>query len=729
MANIKSINGNPIVLDDSGLEEGSVKTSKIENLAVIGDKINNLAVRREKIADGAVNTDKLSNGAVTREKLGVGAVTYREISTSGTDRIHQDNINDNAVNTRVIADGAVTDEKLSSNGVKASKVPWPTTDKLGRTGQVLSTLADGSTKWVDQQLPSEELMRSAVVGWLDEHPEATTTVQDASITPSKFSDEVPIPNGIIESIVNDEEPLLEYGTFLDQSGLAQIWSAAEEKIGAMTNRSYVGRYGAVEGDDPTGENDWSAIFAEIAAVSDTIYLGSGKWDMRNGVTIPAGIKKVFGNGATVYTSYGTSANKVDHLIDVSGAVMFSGIDFVGSGKVSKLLTSSAENAGNRLQVTNCNFRDVGRGNYGIYNAWIGLLCTGCYFYSSSNAYSGGTAIRTHTDNQIVGCKFFKFDNSIAAQGVNCGNCYFWGNTACNGYVFVPETFPDYTIADDVPFTYDVIATNCEFDCIRKLVINPNNVVIKACQFYWNPRDINEDCHLFYVSGTRSESGAVRTIKAVTFSDNVIKFQQLDSSKLNPPITDPTYAYEVYSFGCYKESSGVSNNFTVMDYVSENNVCHNKVYGAGFAEDALKRYHLVCGWVYNDMHASGSYPYAFRLRGLDNNTVGASNIGFFAESNEGFWEFAALNGAYHTLIKNITGRTGTRVYLGAKYLTDGSRFDIWLPCTPFAINSIHIRNVPLPTCDMCLEPPAETPDYSNYTTAKILLLSTTEVTPS
>lgn len=106
MANrIKSINGNPIVVDSSGLESNAVTTAKIADNAVIGDKINDLAVR----------TEKLANNAVTSEKIAPYTITYADISVTGTDRIHQDNLNDDSVGTRVIANRAVTPEKLSDS--------------------------------------------------------------------------------------------------------------------------------------------------------------------------------------------------------------------------------------------------------------------------------------------------------------------------------------------------------------------------------------------------------------------------------------------------------------------------------------------------------------------------------------------------------------------------------------------------------------------------------------
>ena len=58
----------------------------------------------------------------------------------------------------------------------------------GTAGQLLRTKGDGSTEWVDEGLPTDEQTATAVSAWLDEHPEATTTVQDGSLTEVKLTD-------------------------------------------------------------------------------------------------------------------------------------------------------------------------------------------------------------------------------------------------------------------------------------------------------------------------------------------------------------------------------------------------------------------------------------------------------------------------------------------------------------------------------------------------------------
>ena len=58
-------------------------------------------------------------------------------------------------------------------------------DLTGANGQIL-TYQDGSTQWSDVGTPTDAQVDSAVSDWLDDHPEATTTVQDGSITNAKL---------------------------------------------------------------------------------------------------------------------------------------------------------------------------------------------------------------------------------------------------------------------------------------------------------------------------------------------------------------------------------------------------------------------------------------------------------------------------------------------------------------------------------------------------------------
>lgn len=70
--------------------------------------------------------------------------------------------------------------------VGVEKVNKPTSSPNGVEGQILRTNGDGSTLWIDPPDIFDEEIDTAIQTWLDEHPEATTTVQDESLTWNKL---------------------------------------------------------------------------------------------------------------------------------------------------------------------------------------------------------------------------------------------------------------------------------------------------------------------------------------------------------------------------------------------------------------------------------------------------------------------------------------------------------------------------------------------------------------
>ena len=72
----------------------------------------------------------------------------------------------------------------------ADKVEKPRGEGHGASGQLLSTNGDGTTQWVDPVAVSDDQVGEAVSDWLNDHPEATTTVADGSITEEKLSPEL-----------------------------------------------------------------------------------------------------------------------------------------------------------------------------------------------------------------------------------------------------------------------------------------------------------------------------------------------------------------------------------------------------------------------------------------------------------------------------------------------------------------------------------------------------------
>lgn len=74
--------------------------------------------------------------------------------------------------------------KISATQLLSGKLNKPSDN--GAAGQILRSKGDGSTEWSDVGLPTDEQTAQAVSDWLDAHPEATTTVQDHSLTYEKL---------------------------------------------------------------------------------------------------------------------------------------------------------------------------------------------------------------------------------------------------------------------------------------------------------------------------------------------------------------------------------------------------------------------------------------------------------------------------------------------------------------------------------------------------------------
>ena len=78
--------------------------------------------------------------------------------------------------------------RLADIEIENSKLPYPTepVSKYGEEGQILASKGDGHTEWVDVGRPTDEQTATAVSAWLNAHPEATTTVEDRSLTNKKL---------------------------------------------------------------------------------------------------------------------------------------------------------------------------------------------------------------------------------------------------------------------------------------------------------------------------------------------------------------------------------------------------------------------------------------------------------------------------------------------------------------------------------------------------------------
>lgn len=74
--------------------------------------------------------------------------------------------------------------KISADKLLAETMNKP--ENEGEPGQLLRNKGNGQTEWSDIGLPTDDQTAEAISKWLQDHPEATTTVQDGSLTLPKF---------------------------------------------------------------------------------------------------------------------------------------------------------------------------------------------------------------------------------------------------------------------------------------------------------------------------------------------------------------------------------------------------------------------------------------------------------------------------------------------------------------------------------------------------------------
>lgn len=109
----------------------------------------------------------------------------------------------NVEKSEFVADGSSTvvtpslyDQMVAS---LIKKVNLPESEPNGTSGQVLRTKGNGKTEWVTVGAPTDQQASSAIAAWLTEHPEATTTVADGSISMRKLTSEL---QEYLEGLIN-----------------------------------------------------------------------------------------------------------------------------------------------------------------------------------------------------------------------------------------------------------------------------------------------------------------------------------------------------------------------------------------------------------------------------------------------------------------------------------------------------------------------------------------------
>lgn len=96
-------------------------------------------------------------------------------------------------------------EHVPSISMVSKKINWPIDSSnlisYGTKGQILSSLENGKTQWIDLVYPSEEIITQTLEQWLTEHPESITVIQNNEITTDKIINSAITTNKIADNAI------------------------------------------------------------------------------------------------------------------------------------------------------------------------------------------------------------------------------------------------------------------------------------------------------------------------------------------------------------------------------------------------------------------------------------------------------------------------------------------------------------------------------------------------
>lgn len=166
---------------DTHVEEKKTEASESISTAANAAKEESIAAIQEASTSGVKSVqDKTSEGV---EALKMSSQTGVANITAAVEEGKKNFVTDNTLTIPGrAADAKVTGDKIGE--LKEDKVDKPSSADDGKIPRAM----DGEVEWVEVGQPTDEQTNSAVANWLNDHPEATTTVQDGSITEIKIDE-------------------------------------------------------------------------------------------------------------------------------------------------------------------------------------------------------------------------------------------------------------------------------------------------------------------------------------------------------------------------------------------------------------------------------------------------------------------------------------------------------------------------------------------------------------
>lgn len=394
-------------------------------------------------------------------------------------------------------------EEIDRLSAEKVNVPKNGTDlDYGEAGQMLTTKGNGETQWEDAGQPTDEQTQNAINNWLDAHPEATTTVQDGSITEEKL-------NSALIQEINFTPSLFKFG------GLDGVLS--QGRLGTYTGDTVnvdstlnISAYDTADQFKTIADTrfflnadmlSWDSGFRSLPTFVNCVFWGNGHNIVADGKYIATAkfINCVFYNCGLIQNAYYVQSARFigcrfAGTTDIINGLNCGDITFADcqgesdfKARLVNISASTNNNAVDHLRLTNCVFEGNPETDLIVFNKNATIDIDGCYFES----YPQGILKATQGDS-----------NSIL--NVSVSNVKTWN---CGSPVFyVDSTYA----ADDGPTasnTVAVVFNSCRFAAsVETDLLNRYNI---------NRYSIN-DCNL---DNVKADNVQAINSRYITFSES------------------------------------------------------------------------------------------------------------------------------------------------------------------------------------------------------------------
>lgn len=182
--NVEWTNKQPELIE----QVNTLTTNQFNNeKSIFNDELNALNARMDTFTS-------LSSGSTTGDaelqdiRVGANGVTYPNAGDAVRGQYSQlkEELVDEITNRNTAINDAVTTERNRAISIENTKISKPSTEDNNKFARA----KNGNVEWVEQGLPTYEQTENAVRNWLNEHPEATTTVQNNTLDIEKMTSEM-----------------------------------------------------------------------------------------------------------------------------------------------------------------------------------------------------------------------------------------------------------------------------------------------------------------------------------------------------------------------------------------------------------------------------------------------------------------------------------------------------------------------------------------------------------